>query len=275
MGKPAWRRGTYATKPANCWAGNGSLTAAGRLATAREISGESLTLTAQQVDNAQGKMVAVQDANLTSQQGLNNTAGWLEAGNTLSVKTNGDWNNQGGTAQGGRQITATAQTLDNTGGRLQSGGDLGLDTVGNILNRTGKLTAQQALDIRGGDTGLFDNDGGSLQSGGDLSLQGGQLTNRAAGVVLGGRALSDADGGWDNQNGTLTGNSRTQVRAASLLNARGAINALGSPTCSSATGWIMGRGVFSARCLKRSGAGHLQRAGWMGSRELAGHKQRF
>ena len=71
--------------------------------------------------------------------------------------------------------------LDNTGGRLQSGGDLGLDTVGNILNRTGKLTAQQALDIRGGDTGLFDNDGGSLQSGGDLSLQGGQLTNRAAG----------------------------------------------------------------------------------------------
>ena len=146
-----------------------------------EISGESLTLTAQQVDNAQGKMVAGQDANLTSQQGLNNTAGWLEAGNTLSVKTNGDWNNQGGTAQGGRQITATAQTLDNTGGRLQSGGDLGLDTVGNILNRTGKLTAQQALDIRGGDTGLFDNDGGSLQSGGDLSLQGGQLTNRAAG----------------------------------------------------------------------------------------------
>ena len=143
----------------------------GALGNREEISGESLTLTAQQVDNAQGKMVAGQDANLTSQQGLNNTAGWLEAGNTLSVKTNGDWNNQGGTAQGGRQITATAQTLDNTGGRLQSGGDLGLDTVGNILNRTGKLTAQQALDIRGGDTGLFDNDGGSLQSGGDLSLQ--------------------------------------------------------------------------------------------------------
>ncbi|HHU0704964.1 TPA: hemagglutinin repeat-containing protein [Serratia marcescens] len=207
-----------------------SLTASGVLGNREgEISGESLTLTAQRLDNAQGKVVARQDANLTAKQGLSNAAGWLEGGSALAVNTDGDWDNQGGTAQGGRQVTANAQSLDNTGGRLQSGGGLTLDAAGNILNRSGKLTAQQALAVNGGAASLFDNDGGSLQSGGDLSLQGGQLTNRAAGVVLGGQALSlNLAGGWDNQNGTLTGNGRTQVRAASLLNAQGAINALDS-----------------------------------------------
>lgn len=66
-----------------------------------EISGESLTLAAQRLDNAQGKVVARQDADLTAKQGLSNTAGWLEGGNRLTVKTDGDWDNQGGTAQGG------------------------------------------------------------------------------------------------------------------------------------------------------------------------------
>ncbi|HIF6671219.1 TPA: hemagglutinin repeat-containing protein, partial [Serratia marcescens] len=207
-----------------------SLTASGVLGNREgEISGESLTLTAQRLDNAQGKVVARQDANLTAKQGLSNAAGWLEGGSALAVNTDGDWDNQGGTAQGGRQVTANAQSLDNTGGRLQSGGGLTLDATGNILNRSGKLTAQQALAVNGGAGSLFDNDGGSLQSGGDLSLQGGQLTNRAAGVVLGGQVLSlNLAGGWDNQNGTLTGTGRTQVRAASLLNAQGAINALDS-----------------------------------------------
>ncbi|MBP1039300.1 hypothetical protein J8631_27580, partial [Serratia fonticola] len=57
----------------------------------------------------------------------------------------------------------------------------------------------------------------------------GQLTNRVSGVVLAGQALSlNLSGGWDNQNGTLTGNGRTQVRAASLRNTQGTINGLDS-----------------------------------------------
>ncbi|MCP1107938.1 hemagglutinin repeat-containing protein, partial [Serratia nevei] len=245
-----------------------TLTAAGQLGNREgEISGESLTLTAQQMDNAQGKVVARQDANLTAQQGLNNAAGWLEAGKALTVKSAGDWDNRGGTAQGGRQVTAAAQTLDNTGGRLQSGGTLGLDAAGNILNRSGKLTAQQALDIRGGDAGLFDNDGGSLQSGGDLSLQGGGLTNRAAGMVLGGQALSlTLAGGWDNQNGTLTGNGRTQVRAASLRNAQGAINALGSLDMQFTDRLDNGQGrVFSQSSQRLQAQDIVNAQGWMGS----------
>ncbi|WP_226872005.1 hemagglutinin repeat-containing protein [Serratia marcescens] len=245
-----------------------SLTASGVLGNREgEISGESLTLTAQRLDNAQGKVVARQDANLTAKQGLSNAAGWLEGGSTLAVNTDGDWDNQGGTAQGGRQVTANAQSLDNTGGRLQSGGGLTLDAAGNILNRSGKLTAQQALAVNGGAASLFDNDGGSLQSGGDLSLQGGQLTNRAAGVVLGGQALSlNLAGGWDNQNGTLTGNGRTQVRAASLLNAQGAINALDSLDMQF-TGKLDNRQgrVFSQSSQVLQAQDIVNTQGWMGS----------
>ncbi|MBH3065235.1 hemagglutinin repeat-containing protein [Serratia sp. CY32780] len=245
-----------------------SLTASGVLGNREgEISGESLTLTAQRLDNAQGKVVARQDANLTAKQGLSNAAGWLEGGSALAVNTDGDWDNQGGTAQGGRQVTANAQSLDNTGGRLQSGGGLTLDAAGNILNRSGKLTAQQALAVNGGAASLFDNDGGSLQSGGDLSLQGGQLTNRAAGVVLGGQALSlNLAGGWDNQNGTLTGNGRTQVRAASLLNAQGAINALDSLDMQF-TGKLDNRQgrVFSQSSQVLQAQDIVNTQGWMGS----------
>lgn len=245
-----------------------SLTASGVFGNREgEISGESLTLTAQRLDNAQGKVVARQDANLTAKQGLSNAAGWLEGGSALAVNTDGDWDNQGGTAQGGRQVTANAQSLDNTGGRLQSGGGLTLDATGNILNRSGKLTAQQALAVNGGAASLFDNDGGSLQSGGDLSLQGGQLTNRAAGVVLGGQALSlNLAGGWDNQNGTLTGNGRTQVRAASLLNAQGAINALDSLDMQF-TGKLDNRQgrVFSQSSQVLQAQDIVNTQGWMGS----------
>lgn len=231
-----------------------------------EISGELLTLTAQQVDNGQGKVVARQDVNLTTQK-LSNAGGWLEAGHALSVKTGGDWDNRGGTAQGGRQVTASAQSLDNTGGRLQSGGDLRLDAAGNILNRTGKLTAQRTLDVRGGDATLFDNDGGSLQSGDNLSLRAGQLTNRAAGVVLGGQALSlNLSGGWDNQNGTLTGKGRTEVRAASLLNAQGAINALGSLDMQFTGKLDNGQGrIFSQSSQVLEAKDILNAQGWMGS----------
>ncbi|WP_432525138.1 hemagglutinin repeat-containing protein [Serratia sp. BFP-2025] len=245
-----------------------SLTTSGVLGNREgEISGESLTLTAQRLDNAQGKVVARQDANLTAKQGLSNAAGWLEGGSTLAVNTDGDWDNQGGTAQGGWQITASAQSLDNTGGRLQSGGGLTLDATGNILNRTGKLTAQQALAVKGGAASLFDNDGGSLQSGGDLSLQGGQLTNRTAGVVLGGQALSlNLTGGWDNQGGTLTGNGRTQVRAASLLNAQGAINALGSLDMQFTGKLDNGQGrIFSQSSQMLQAQDIVNAQGWMGS----------
>ncbi|HIE0191884.1 TPA: hemagglutinin repeat-containing protein [Serratia marcescens] len=232
-----------------------------------EISGESLTLAAQQMDNGQGKAVARQGLELTTQRELNNAAGWLEAGNALVVQAGGDWDNRGGGAQGGRQVAASVRTLDNTGGSLQSGGDLRLDAAGDVRNQTGKLTAQRSLAVNGGAASLFDNDGGSLQSGGDLSLQGGQLTNRAAGVVFSEQGLAlNLAGGWDNQGGTFTGNGRTEVRAAGLNNAQGAINALGSLDMQFTGALDNRRGrIFSTLSQALTAQDMYNAEGWMGS----------
>ncbi|MGP2800582.1 hemagglutinin repeat-containing protein [Serratia ureilytica] len=232
-----------------------------------EISGESLTLAAQQVDNGQGKVVARQGLELTTQRELNNAAGWLEAGNALVVQAGGDWDNRGGGAQGGRQVAASVRTLDNTGGSLQSGGDLRLDAAGDVRNQTGKLTAQRSLAVNGGAASLFDNDGGSLQSGGDLSLQGGQLTNRAAGVVFSEQGLAlNLAGGWDNQGGTFTGNGRTEVRAAGLNNAQGAINALDSLDMQFTGALDNRRGrIFSTLSQALTAQDMYNAEGWMGS----------
>ncbi len=232
-----------------------------------EISGESLTLAAQQVDNGQGKVVARQGLELTTQRELNNAAGWLEAGNALVVQAGGDWDNRGGGAQGGRQVAASVRTLDNTGGSLQSGGDLRLDAAGDVRNQIGKLTAQRSLAVNGGAASLFDNDGGSLQSGGDLSLQGGQLTNRAAGVVFSEQGLAlNLAGGWDNQGGTFTGNGRAEVRAAGLNNAQGAINALGSLDMQFTGALDNRRGrIFSTLSQALTAQDMYNAEGWMGS----------
>ncbi|GAB2948249.1 hemagglutinin repeat-containing protein [Hafnia psychrotolerans] len=245
-----------------------TLTAAGVLANGEgEISGESLTLTTGSLDNTLGKVVAQNDATLTSQQGLNNARGWLEAGHVLSLNAGGDWDNRGGTAQGGQQVTAAARTLDNTGGQLQSGGDLTYDSAGDILNRQGKLTAQQALVVNTGTTSLFDNDGGSLQSGGALSLHTGRLTNRQSGLVFSQNTLSlSLAGEWNNQGGRFTGNGSTWVRAANLLNAQGAINALDSLDMQFTGTLDNGQGrIFSQLSQRLEAQDMVNAQGWMGS----------
>jgi filamentous hemagglutinin len=245
-----------------------NLTASGLLANGNgEISGESLRLKAGKVDNAQGKVVAQNDVSLTSQQGLNNVGGWLEAGNVLSVSAGGDWDNRDGTAQGGRQVAAAARTLDNTGGRLQSGGDLTYNGAGDVLNRSGKLTAQQALVVNAGAASLFDNDGGLLQSGGDLSLQGGRLTNRRSGLIFSQNALSlRLAGEWDNRDGTFTGIGSSWVRAANLLNAQGTINALDSLDMQFTAKLDNGQGrIFSQLSQNLKAQDIINAGGWMGS----------
>jgi len=245
-----------------------TLSAAGLLANGKgEISGQSLTLTTGSLNNALGKIVAQNDVTLTAQQGLNNAGGWLEAGNGLALNAGGAWDNRGGTAQGGHQVNASALSLDNTGGRLQSGGDLRLKSSGDILNRTGKLTAQQALRVNAGAASLFDNDGGSLQSGGALTLQGGRLNNRQSGRIYSQNALSlSLDGEWNNQGGTLTGSGSSWVRAANLLNAQGAINALDSLDMQFSGKLDNGQGrIFSQLSQTLNAQDIVNVGGWMGS----------
>jgi len=231
------------------------------------LNGGQLSLSAQHLNNAQGEMISQRDLSLTTTQGLDNSDGGIEAGHHLSLNSGGFWQNSGGTAQGGEQVTATADHLNNASGRLQSGGDLTLTSRGDILNQGGKLTAKNALVIQGTAATLFDNDGGSLQSGGDLRLQGGALNNRQSGQILSQQALTlSLAGDWDNQGGTLTGNGSTQASAANLLNAGGAVNALDALAMQFAGRLDNSNGrIFSrlSQTLQAHDIGNAQ--GWMGS----------
>ncbi|OSN08202.1 filamentous hemagglutinin, partial [Lonsdalea iberica] len=231
-----------------------------------EASGGELNVTAGQLDNAQGHVIAGQNQNLHVQGGVDNTAGLLEAADKLDVQTEGDWNNQQGTAQGGGQVVATARQLDNTLGRLQSGGALSLNTVADVINQSGKLTAQDDLNWRGASTSLLNNDSGSLQ-GGDLVLNGGRLSNRQQGVVLGQQALSfDLSSDWDNQGGQLTSQGPAVLRAANLYNAQGTVNALGSLDMQLTETLDNGSGrIFSRSSQTLAAQDILNDQGWMGS----------
>ena len=241
------------------------------------ISAADIDLTAGQLDNTQGKIIAEKGLNVWAQRALDNTLGLLEAGETLEVSTQGNWKNQQGTAQGGKAVIAAAHDFDNTGGRLQSGGTLQFDSVGDVINQGGKLTAQKDLTWRGTANSLFNNDDGSLQSGNSLSVTGGRLTNRQQGIVLGQDALSfDLAAALDNQDGQLTGGGQTLLRAGSLTNAGGKINSLGSLEMQFSGQLDNSNGrIFSQLSQKLTAGNIANEQGWIGSqgewRATTGH----
>ncbi|MDI6537058.1 hemagglutinin repeat-containing protein [Pantoea ananatis] len=241
------------------------------------ISAADLELTAGQLDNTQGKIIADNGLHVRAQQALDNTLGLLEAGETLDASTQGNWKNQQGTAQGGKAVIAATHDFDNTNGRLQSGGALRLDSAGDVINQGGKLTAQKDLTWQGATTSLFNNDGGSLQSGNNLSVTGGRLTNRAQGIVLGQDALSfDLAADVNNQDGQITGGGQTVLRAGSLTNAGGKINSLGGLEMQFSGQLDNSNGrIFSQLSQKLTAGNIANEQGWMGSqgewRATTGH----
>ncbi|WP_288490981.1 hemagglutinin repeat-containing protein [uncultured Pantoea sp.] len=241
------------------------------------ISAADLDLTAGQLDNTQGKIIADNGLHVRAQQALDNTLGLLEAGETLDASTQGNWKNQQGTAQGGKAVIAATHDFDNTNGRLQSGGALRLDSAGDVINQGGKLTAQKDLTWQGATTSLFNNDGGSLQSGNNLSVTGGRLTNRAQGIVLGQDALSfDLAADVNNQDGQITGGGQTVLRAGSLTNAGGKINSLGGLEMQFSGQLDNSNGrIFSQLSQKLTAGNIANEQGWMGSqgewRATTGH----
>ncbi|MBD1226990.1 hemagglutinin repeat-containing protein, partial [Xenorhabdus griffiniae] len=191
------------------------------------MQGNYLQLTAQHLKNTQGNLVSLGNLRFDIQQAIDNQQGFIEAGDTLDIHTEGHWDNRGGTAQGGKQVIVSTHSIDNTGGNLLSGGDLTLNSVGDVINQAGKLSAKQHLRWQGGSDSLLNNDAGTLYSEGVMSLRGGQLTNREKGEIQGKQGLKlDLTGRWDNQGGELTSGGHSTVNALSFLNAQGKIQVL-------------------------------------------------
>ncbi|MHB2060089.1 two-partner secretion domain-containing protein [Pseudomonas monsensis] len=166
-------------------------------------SAEAFTLTAQSLDNSNGKLLSNQGLTLRIAAALDNVKGMI----------------------GAAAIDARAASLNNSGGNLVSRGDLGLTVDGLLRNDTkGLISAAQSLEITSADlnnrdsglinshgnltlaaTGLDSSDGGEVSASGDIDLKLTSLTQNG-GRLVGDKAvtLDLANGDLDNQRGVLT-----------------------------------------------------------------------
>jgi len=166
---------------------------------------------------------------------FNNASGRLQSGGNLDLTSRGDILNQGGklTAQNALAIHGTSATLfDNEGGSLQSGG--GLLLQGGTLNnrQSGQILSQQALTLNL--AGDWDNQGGTLTGNGSTQASAANLFN-AQGAI---NALDTLDmqftGRLDNNNGRIFSRLNQTLQAQKMGNAQGWMGSQGRWTATTA-----------------------------------------
>ncbi|OWQ83197.1 hypothetical protein CDN98_23410, partial [Roseateles terrae] len=177
----------------------------GTTGSAQGLQGGNVTLTAQQLDNRAGQVLASGDLRLTLSQSLDNRGGQLGASGRQTV---GD----------GQAPTASALSLNNSSGRIwsgtdlslglrelaggqagqmSSGGDLSLALQGDLVYGSGsqiQAAGNTTLTV----TGQFTNQG-VLRSGGVLSIGAANISNEASGELSGGLTLLHAAGALTNR----------------------------------------------------------------------------
>ncbi|WP_242167575.1 MULTISPECIES: filamentous hemagglutinin N-terminal domain-containing protein [unclassified Pseudomonas] len=188
----------------------------------RILSAGSLGINADQLLNSQGGLVT-STANLTAGIGqlinrngelssqaqvtlqlaaLDNVAGLVSAGQSLSLNATGLVNNQSGRIAARQALQVVSDSLDNRSGELVAT-DIGLAT------------------------GTLDNGGGRLQGDRTLAISSGALSNRG-GTLAAGIRLDATTASLDNTDGKLTSDGAlTAVIAGQLLNQTGLFAAKG------------------------------------------------
>ena len=251
-------------------------------------STEAFTLTAQSLDNSNGKLLSNQGLTLRIANALDNVKGLI----------------------GAASIDARAGSLNNSGGSLVSRGDLELTVDGLLRNdASGLISAAQALNISSADLNnqsgtllgvsavtlnamaLNNRDSGLINSKGNLKLTATSLDSSNGGEVSaagdvgltltsltqnGGRLLGDqaitldlANGDLDNQNGLLTAKGPlTLKRLRDLNNQRGEISSnLGFDVIARAVNNNAGKLISGEKLLLRGTTLTNQKgllSGWQG-----------
>jgi len=231
-------------------------------------SAEAFTLTAQSLDNSNGKLLSNQGLTLRIAAALDNVKGMI----------------------GAAVIDARAASLNNSGGNLVSRGDLDL-TVDGLLRNDGRglISAAQSLEISS--AGLNNRDSGLINSQGNLTLIATGLDSSEDGEVSasgdmdlkltsltqnGGRLLGDkavtldlANGDLDNQRGLLTAQGPlTLKRLRDVNNQSGEISSnLGFDLIAQALNNTSGKIISGEKLLLRSTTLINQKgliSGWQG-----------
>ncbi|MEJ2769488.1 hemagglutinin repeat-containing protein [Mycetohabitans sp. B46] len=209
----------------------------------------ALRVTASTVDNRRGKLIGAHGLRVTSTTLDNREDGLVSATEShLKVDSQGHIHNAGGTLQAAGELSLDSTDLDNTDGAIR-GSQVKLDTRQAALNNTGGTLMSTAgrLDVS---SGALDNTGGLVQScgamrvqthgqtvrnidsgktggifsGGELDLNSGELHNRA-GVVHSQGQLTAHVGALNNTQGQFGGSAEVGLKADSLRNRGGVIQA--------------------------------------------------
>ena len=197
---------------------SGALDNRGGLIATASGSQADLAVTAADIDNQGGRIVADGRLQLQAGAGLQNTDGRLRATSGLAIATTGQVTNTRGAIEAAGQAAAlslAAAQLDNTDGRIANAGTgttlLAADSIAN------GRSAGAAVD-----TGL-------IAANGALVLQASTLHNQAGGLVTAGAALDLAVTGTLTNRGTIAsgGTLVFDQAAARLDNAGGQIHAAG------------------------------------------------
>lgn len=190
--------------------GTNTVVIAGNLSNSGEISGSSLNVQGDAIDNS-GRLLSASDALITA-----NTLqqrGTLSASRKNQLNVTGALNNSGEISGG--SLNVQGDTIDNSG-RLLSAGDA-LITASNVRQR-GILSATNRNQLN---VASELNNSGEL-SGSSLAIHSGSLLN--SGSLLGSQE-ADIMSGSLQQDGTLSSQGRVQLNVADWLNNSGELSA--------------------------------------------------
>ncbi|MFL1493340.1 two-partner secretion domain-containing protein [Pseudomonas antarctica] len=175
------------------------------------VQGDTLTVTANAVDNSSGGLMASLLGNLQ-----------------LTVEALA---NRGGKLFGKEQVTISGATLDNSAGGQISGNQINLISRDTLTNRGGLIEANQGLTLNGGN--LDNSAGGQLRAlgGATSSLNLSATLNNQNGTLEFGSAAFSLDATQlNNQGGQLqhAGTGLFRINTTSLTGSQGNINGLGT-----------------------------------------------
>lgn len=207
----------------------------------------STDITAASVNNAAGQIGSVQGGTrvAATSGAIDNTAGRLEAAQTVTLSANGLLNPDGAVIGQDVKTDTHGQPLDNTRGMIVATGTLSIQ-AGQLTNDAGTLQAGTALSIdthgqplinrNSGDmagilglgpvtlqAGVLDNSTGFIGARGDITANAVQIINTQGGQFSGGQAILLAGAGLDNRGGSVQamGNVTANMGAGSADNSGG------------------------------------------------------
>ncbi|WP_211451092.1 hemagglutinin repeat-containing protein [Collimonas antrihumi] len=210
------------------------------------IGGSSLNLDAVngQINNAMGKIEALQQAITLHAQSLNNAGGTVQGigAAPLSITTsqgidNTVSNNVGGFIGGSGTVSLNAGSFDNSGGTVYGKDNLNLQSNGVLTNANGVI--QGAASVNASAAGAINNGNGRIEANGStatLTVSGTSIDNTAGRIANSGAGLAQINGGGQivSHQGTIGGNGDVGINTTNFDNSQqGKVVATGNLTLAS------------------------------------------